>query len=119
MGGVMATVTLDFEGQQIAEPLEPDIDDLGRTNVVIAARRNGSQATESDDTGPLGTATIGTYRTQVDINPSTDDVLPLHAGYHLALGTDPDPRYPIVPVELSEQDSGFIAEVAAIDVGDL
>jgi hypothetical protein len=115
----MASVTLDFDAGQIAEPLEPDIDDLGRVNVVVAKRRNGSEVTASDTDGPLGTDAIGTYRSRVDVNPETDDVLPQHASYHLILGTDPDPRYPEVSVELTGQDSGFIADVSAIDIGDL
>lgn len=99
----MASVVLDFEAQEIGDPLEPDLDDLGRTNVVTASRRDGSQATISDDTGPLGTAAIGSYKTQVDINPSTDEVLRYHAHYHLVLGTDPDPRYPQVMVQLTDR----------------
>lgn len=114
----MATATLDFDAGQIADPLEPDIDDLGTINVVIAASFTG-QATDSDTDGSLGTDAIGTYRSQVDINPEDDDALPQHAHYHLVLGTDPDPRYPQVAVDLTEQDADFIADVSTIDIGDL
>ena len=65
----MASITLDFDAGHIDDPLEPDIDDLGRINVVIAARREGSQFTDSDTACPPGTTTIGTYRGRVDINP--------------------------------------------------
>lgn len=97
----MASITLDFEAGQIAPDLEPDLDDLGRINTVVVARHNGSQFTDTDTSGPLGTTTIGVYRSQVDINPESDSVLPQHAHYHLVLGTDPDPRYPQVTVQLT------------------
>lgn len=115
----MASITLDFEARQIAPDLEPDLDDLGRINTVVVARHNGSQFTDTDTNGPLGTTAIGVYRSQVDINPESDSVLPQHAHYHLVLGTDPDPRYPQVTVELTNASPEFTAEVAALDVGDL
>lgn len=112
-------VTLDFEGGQVVDPLEPDIDDLGRINVVVASRRNGGSAIARDENGALGTATIGAYESKVDINPESDTALPYHAAYHLTLGTDPDPRYAQVTVDLTEQDATFITEVSAVDIGDL
>lgn len=115
----MASVTLDFESGHIGPDLEPDLDDLGRINIVTAARRNGSEYTDTDTDGPLGTTAIGDYHTRVDVNPDSDAALPQHAHYHLVLGTDPDPRYPSVSVDLTEQDAAFTSDVAAIDVGDL
>lgn len=114
----MASVTFDFGAGHIGDPLEPDLDDLGRANIVIASRRNGSDATQSDTTGPLGTATIGAYRSQVDVNPESDADLPQHAHYHLVLGTDPDPRYPTVIVDL-DANPDLATEVSVIDIGDL
>lgn len=114
----MASITLNFEDGQIAPDLEPDIDDFGRTNVVTAARRNGGQATVSDDTGSLGTAAIGAYKTQVDINPDSDDALPQHAHFHLILGTDPDPRYPQVVVDL-DANPDLVDGIANVDIGDV
>lgn len=114
----MASIALDFEAGQIAPDLEPDLDDLGRVNTVIAARRNGSQVTDADESGPLGTNAIGTYRSQVDINPESDDALKYHAHYHLVLGTDPDPRYPKVVVDL-DANPDLAEDVSALDVGDL
>lgn len=113
----MSLVTLDFEAGEIGDPLEPDIDDLGRINVVIAASSTG-QATGSDDDGPLGTEAIGTYRSRVDINPEDDDALPQHAHYHLVLGTDPDPRYPQVVVDLDANPT-LAEDVSTMDVGDV
>lgn len=114
----MASLTLDFEQGQIADSLEPDIDDLGRINVVTVSRRKGSQAVNSDHTGPLGTDSIGTYRSQVDVNTMTDGVLRYHASYYVVLGTDPDPRYPQVVVDL-DANPDMAEDVSAIDIGDL
>jgi len=114
----MATVTLDFDAGHIGEPLEPDIDDLGTINVVVAKRRNSGEATDSDIDGPLGTDAIGTYRSQVDVNPEFDDDLPQHAHYWLVLGTDPDPRYPQIVVDL-DANPDLASDVSAIDIGDL
>lgn len=114
----MAAITLNFDAGHIGVPLEPDIDDLGRINLVVAARRNGSQATDVDSAGSLGTAAIGTYRSQVDINPQLDAALAQHAHYHLVLGTDPDPRYPQVVVDLDANPS-LATSVSVIDIGDL
>jgi len=111
-------VTLTWGAGHIGEPLLPVIDDSVRKNVVVAKRRNGSEFTDSDTTGPKGTAAIGAYKLPVDINPATDDVLPLHAHYHLVLGTDPDPRYPKVVVDL-DANPGLKAAVTAANVGSL
>lgn len=114
----MASLTLDFEAGNIGDPLEPQIDDFGRINEVVASRRNGSQAIATDTDGPLGSDTIGIYRSRVDVNPLFDSDLPQHAHYHLVLGTDPDPRFPQVVVDL-DANPDLAADVSAIDIGDL
>lgn len=113
----MASITLDFRAGQVAEPLEPDIDDLGRANVITAKRRNGDSVTASLDTGPRGTVAIGRNPKDVDVNPSTDAALALHAAHHLALATEPGPRYPTITVNLNANPT-LVAAVAALDVGD-
>lgn len=113
----MASISLDFRGGQIVDPLEPDIDDLGRANVIKAKRRNGGEATASLDAGLLGTATIGRNPKDVNINPQSDDDLPLHASHHLVLATELGPRYPTITVDLSANPA-LAASVVALDVGD-
>lgn len=112
----MASVTLDFRAGQIAEPLEPDIDDLGRNNVVKAKRRNGAEATATLDTGPLGTAAIGRNPKDLDVNPASDLDLPQHAAHQLALATQPGPRFPTITVNL-DANPQLVSAVAALDVG--
>lgn len=113
----MASVTLEFLAGQIAEPLDPDIDDLGRANVVTAKRRNGGEATVSEPAGPLGTVAVGPVPKVVDTNPASDADLSQHAAYHLALATEPGPRYPTIEVNL-DANPALTAEVAALDIGD-
>lgn len=113
----MASVTLNFRAGQVAEPLEPDIDDLGRNNVVKAKRRNGAEVVASLDTGPLGTAAIGRNPKDVDVNPASDADLPQHAAYHLALATQPGPRFPTITVNL-DANPQLVSAVAALDIGD-
>lgn len=108
--------TLDFDVGEIADPLEPDIDDFGRINTVIAKRRNSDQVIDSDTDGPLGTAAIGEYQTQVNVNPELVSELPQHARYHLIINTDPAPRYPTVIADFDAAPARA-AEFAAVDVG--
>lgn len=113
-----ATLTLNWLAGHISGPLEPDLDDAGRANIVIAKRRDGSSATATETTGRLGTAAIGPYQTDVPVNPATDDALKHHANYHKVLGTNPDPRYPRVVVDL-DANPGLISTASSVDVGDL
>ena len=113
----MASITLDFLAAHIKEPLDPDIDDLGRSNVITAKGPGGEETTVSLDTGPLGTASIGRNPKDVNANPLSDDMLVQIASNRLALATEPGPRYPTITVNLDAH-PGLTAVVAALDVGD-
>lgn len=114
----MAVLELDFAAAEVGVPLEPDIDDFGVFNDVTAKRRSGSSATVVDEDGPLGVDAIGRKKTRVDVNPESDADLPNHAGWHLALNTIEDARFPQVTVDLDAVPS-LAAAVSAVDVGDL
>lgn len=111
----MTGVTLHFG--QCQEPLAPDIDHVGRTNVVTVQSASGATFVDADVDGPLGTAAIGPNPKKFDVNPASDDALPSRAHYELVLATEQTPRYPRIEPNLNGH-PGITAAVAALDVGD-
>jgi hypothetical protein len=103
-------------------PALPDevTDDLDVHNIVTASQRDGGSAIARDDAGPLGTATpptgVGEYRQTVDVNVTSEFVLPQVANWWLRRGTVDLPRYPQVTIDLAAKPS-LVARVEAVDVG--
>ncbi|MEV6306486.1 carbohydrate binding domain-containing protein [Actinoplanes sp. NPDC051861] len=98
-------------------------DDLPVHNLVTAAQRDGGDATAEDSTGPLGTQDppdgAGEYRHTVDVNLDDSTDLPQVANWWLRRGTVNLPRYPAVTVNLAALDAARVAELEAVDVGDV
>lgn len=98
-------------------------DDLPIHNIVTAAQRDGGEVTAEDATGPLGTQPppdgAGEYRQTVDVNVADTDRLIDVANWWLGKGTVDLPRFPQVVVDLTPLGSSKIAEVEAVDVGDV
>lgn len=115
-------LTLDYAAGEVAHPLEPTIGDKLTRNDVTAARRFGGSHRAVLDTGRLSILAppngVGRYDTKLDVNPSTDAVLPHHAGFHLHKGTVDEVRYRTVTVDLTDATPALIAAVNAVNIGD-
>jgi hypothetical protein len=98
-------------------------DDLGVHNIVTVSQRNGGEATAEDNTGPLGSQAspdgVGPYETTIDVNVSDETDLPGMAAWWLNRGTVDLPRYPQIPVNLAALDAARVAELEAVDIGDV
>lgn len=98
-------------------------DDLGVFNIVTVKNRNDVEATAEDSTGPYGSADtptgIGPYERTVDVNITPDRDLGQHANWWLRRGTVGLPRYPSVPVNLATLDAARVAQIEAVDIGDI
>jgi hypothetical protein len=100
------------------------VDDLPVHNLVTASQREGGEYTVEDATGPLGTQAspdgVGQEQQTVDVNvfDETDD-LPQVANWWLRRGTVDLPRFPQVTVNLAVLSPSKLAEVEAVDVGDV
>lgn len=113
---------LDYAARDVAPPLLPILNDLTSRNDVTVRRRNGASARAVLETGPLSVQDppdgIGRYKTQVDVNTETDDVLTDHAYWHLRKGTIDGIRYARVSVDLDAK-PGLVADATAVDIGDV
>lgn len=99
-------------------------DDQGVHNIVTMVQRDGADATSRDDTGPLGTLPppdgAGEYRQRIDVNvedPFT--TLPALAGWWRNRGTVDLPRFPQVKINLNALAPARVAQIEAVDVGDV
>lgn len=115
-------LTLDYAAGEVAHPLEPTIGDKLTRNDVTAARRFGGSHRAVLETGRLSILAppngVGRYDTQLDVNTSTDAVLPDHAGWHLHKGTVDEVRYRQVTVDLSDALPALVTAVNAVNIGD-
>jgi hypothetical protein len=118
---------LDFDGGEIAPPIEPDIDDQNVRNDVTVANRDGTSARAIQQTGPLNVQAptddpdgVGRYDSQYDVNVDFDHepMLAQIAGWQLHLGTDTTTRYPSVTVDLDAAPS-LVPNVDRLDIGDV
>jgi hypothetical protein len=109
---------LDYDDGDVAQPLEPTIDDQGTRNDVTVTRRDGDSARAVDEDGPLGVDAIGRVATGVTVNVMGDEMLGDAAGWRLLLGTVGGTRYPRLTVDLVAS-PGLVSEVNQIELGDL
>lgn len=97
------TMALDATQGDVVPSFQPEGDDQKILNKWTVSRKNGSSATFSDDTGPLGTAAIGAYDSSVTVNTSSDSVLPSIAAWLVHLGTVDGYRYPTITLDFANQ----------------
>lgn len=101
---------------QIQPGFYPEFDDKNTRNDITARRKMSGDYRITRTTGPLSTADApagaGRYEESPDFNPAKlalfgggpqtrDGVLPDLAGWRLALGTVPEPRFPKFVVDMS------------------
>lgn len=101
------------------------LNDLDPHNYVNVNNRFGGFATAIDSTSSMGTplppAGVGEYRQDLDIciPPGTEKpVLAQTASWYLNKGTNPNPRFPQITVDLGAK-PGLTTAVAAVGVGDV
>jgi hypothetical protein len=125
--GQPARAALDYTAGHIAEPLKPVHDDRATRNQITVKRDGGGEYTATQTSGPNnvndpGTAVgaVGLYDHEVTVNALDDDQLPDIAGWLLHLGTDPQPRFPVIKVELAASGitDALEAELLATGVDD-
>jgi hypothetical protein len=116
---------LDFDGSQIAPPIEPDVDDQNVRNDVTVANRDGSSARAVQEEGPLNIQApdddpdgVGRYDSQYNVNVHGETQLAQIAGWRLHLGVEESTRYPAVTVDLDAAPT-LAADVDRFDIGDV
>lgn len=92
---------LSIAGTDNLLDLEPTDDDSAIRNVVTVTRAGGATATERDDTGPLGTAAVGTYDEALTLSLASDDAADDQAAWRVHLGTVDAARWPTVALDLA------------------
>lgn len=108
-------------GINVSPPLTPILDDIGTYNYVTVTNRAGEIAIVEDSTGIVGSADpptgAGLIKQDVGVNVSDPLRLPQLASWWLNAGTNPEPRYKQVTVDLDANPS-LEATVDALLPGD-
>src|SRR5262249_31267782 len=98
------SLTLDYDGHQIAPGLVPIDDDQRTRNDWTVKRRLGYEYHIQQTTGPLSVsappAGVGVYAGTVDANPLYEADLPNMAGWLLSIGAIDESRWPEITVYL-------------------
>lgn len=119
-----AALALDEDAQQVAAPLDPDIDDLGVVNDVTVSRPNGSSARSVQETGPLNVQDprddpdgIGVYDVDEQVNVDSDAQLQGIADWRRHAGTIDEVRYPRVSIDLDASPE-LSDDASRLEIGD-
>jgi hypothetical protein len=83
-------------------PFEPIEDDGLLRNRVSVTRDGGGTATVTETTGPLGTASVGTYDDGVTLSLADEDAPALQAAWRVHLGTHDEARWPTIGYDLAD-----------------
>lgn len=96
-------LTADVSAGQVGDPFAPVDDDQRIRNRVKADRKGATTSTPpvEQTTGPLGTATVGVYDTQITLPVDSDDYLIQYAAWMVHLGTVEGLRYPQLRLDLA------------------
>lgn len=101
-------LSLDYSNEEIGPTFSKVIDSTGTLNDVTAQRPNGGKYRIEQITGPRNTAdpgtipgAVGTVDATPIVNVQTDAQLPDQAGWRVHLGTNDEPRYPTITVDLA------------------
>lgn len=103
-----AVLALDYAQAQFADVPKPVDDDTFTRNDITVTRLNGSSTRAVQTSGSLNNqappAGVGTYATSLTVNCQTDAQTADQAGRRLHLGTIPEPRYPVMGVQLARSE---------------
>lgn len=95
-----AVITLNMATGEVDDPFAPIDDDQRNRNSYKVDRKNGSSATFTDRTGPLGSDTIGLYDSSLTVNSQDDTGLMNRAAWEVRRGTIDGLRYPTLNLDL-------------------
>lgn len=104
---------------ELPKDIAPVRDDTVKVNIASAARPGGGSFTATDAADVLR---FGRYERQaINVNVAVDTVLPGHAGWALARGTDPGPRYQSLEIQVhlaGATTPGISTTILALALGD-
>lgn len=109
--------------ENLFNPFVPVEDDQDLRNVVTVARNvgGGGEATSMQETGPLGTNTVGIYDESVSLNLDTPFSVRAQADWRVHLGTWDEARWPQIGVDLADKrilgQQAFQEKVLNRDIG--
>lgn len=91
-------------GTDIAASFRPVLDDLNTHNLITVSQRDGGTVTAEDTTSRMGTQVppngVGVYKQSIDVNVDDESRLPNLASWWRAIGTNPEPRFTAITVDL-------------------
>jgi hypothetical protein len=106
----------------LVRPLDPVDDDQNITNVVTVTGVSGGSVTVTAPDGPLGSAIVGEYDTQLTVNVSNQSQLTDQAMWRLARGTHDESRWPRLGIDLAHptllSTAALTTAALAVDIGD-
>lgn len=108
-------LTLRRDLRQVIELFEEVDDDLRFVNDVTVSRTDGSSYRIEDPAIAAGDEER--YEQTVDVNVSSDLLLPAQAGWRYHLGTWLEPRFPQVRTDVAK-DASLVEDVLGLGIGD-
>ena len=123
MQGQNPAVTFDYSAGQLSPGLEPTDDDQYTKNDITLTRNGGSSTRAVLQSGAMSVLPppngVGDYTYTLTVYAFADSQLAPLASWMLAVGTVPDERYPVIPVNLARTEiADLLAAIASLDVGD-
>lgn len=123
-----ATAALTLSAGEVDPATKPKYDDLPIRNDITVKRPDGSEYRAVQTTGTLNTSEkptdsngVGSYPERVTMNVFDDTQLPDVAGWRRWLGTQADPRFPTLTVNLANPDvvanTSLTAGLLDVEVG--
>ena len=94
-------LVLDAAAGDLGVPFVPVHDDAYRVNRAAVTRHEGSSATYTDETGPLGYKIVGRYDNSVEVGVQSDAALIQYAAWAVHQGTVEGYRYPRLTLNLT------------------
>jgi hypothetical protein len=106
----------------LVRPLDPVDDDQNITNIVTITGSSGGSITVTAPGGPLASAIVGEYDTQITVNVANQSQLTDQAAWRLARGTHDESRWPRLGIDLAHptllSTTALTTAALAVDIGD-
>jgi len=120
LGNQASRLPLDYNKDQLADTLEPTVDDQTMKNDITVQNSDGSSSRQVLDDGTANSVSkVGRYDTSFTINLANDNQLDSEAGWILHSLTVNEPRYKAITVDLADSDLIDIYwDVLGVELGD-